>query len=132
MVSEQQGLAGREILGLEPLGHGKPALGLDKPDPTIVALDIGPARFGPPEPAARGRVLIEPREHWLLDLQRAQPLERGSLQIVHAPQVVELHGQAHAPGLKDRVWARDIARPDRRQLHVVDKALFLHGMRVII
>ena len=66
MVGHKQLLKSLLILDLKPLLKALGTMGLNEPDPTVIALDVGPARLGPTEPTTGGVEVVEPSEHGLL------------------------------------------------------------------
>jgi hypothetical protein len=81
----------------DPLGHVAVAPGLHDAHAAVVALDVGPARRGVPlrlgaaDAAGHGEVVVQPREHGVLEHLGGEAVP-GPV-VVHPAQVVQLEGQ---------------------------------------
>lgn len=120
------------LIRMQPLLQRPAAAGLHDPEPAVVALDERPAALRrPPDPPGQGVVHVEPREHRLLEVHNAEPVDHlAGREVVHGSQVVELHDEVHAGELVHGGAAGHVAGHDRREPVAGDRRLVVgaHGL----
>nr|ACR35784.1 unknown [Zea mays] len=124
VVAELPDPAGRGVA--DPLGHVAVAPGLHDAHAAVVALDVGPARravplrLGAADAAGHGEVVVQPREHGVLEHLGGEAVP-GPV-VVHPAQVVQLEGQV-------RVRQRVVHLPRHRARHHRGEPVPVHRAR---